>query len=131
MLFFVFIAILIVLLVVVYKMFDNDLIANICIALAVIAFIAVIVSFIIMGINHIGVDGYIARMNTRYDTLVYQYENDIYDNDNDLGKRELMEDIQSWNEDLASNRETQDDFWIGIYIPNIYDKFEYIQLGKD
>lgn len=131
MLFFVFIAILIVSLVVVDKMFDNDLIAGICAVLAVIAFIAVIVSFIIMGINHIGVDGYIARMNTRYDTLVYQYENDIYDNDNDLGKRELIVDIQKWNEDLSARRERQDDFWIGIYIPNIYDHFEYIQLGKE
>lgn len=131
MLFFVFIAILIVSLVVFDKMFDIDLIAGICAVLAVLAVIAVIVSLIIMGINHIGVDGYIARMNTRYDMLTYQYKNDVYDNDNDLGKRELIVDIQKWNEDLSARRERQDDFWIGIYIPNIYDQFEYIQLGKE
>lgn len=131
MLFFVFIAILIASLVIFDKMFDSDLIAGICGVLAVLAIIAVVASLIIMGINYIGVDGYIARMNTRYDTLVYQYENDIYDNDNDLGKRELMEDIQSWNEDLANRRVKQDDFWVGIYIPNIYDQFKLIQLEKD
>ena len=131
MLFFVFIAILVVSLVIFDKILDRYLIAGMCTSLAVLAFIAVTVSLIIMGVNYIGVDGYIARMNTRYDTLVYQYENDIYDNDNDIGKRELMEDIQSWNEDLASRREKQDDFWVGIYIPNIYDQFEFIQLESD
>ena len=90
--------------------------------------IGLLISIVVIACNFIGVDGYIARMNTRYETLVYQYENDIYDNDNDLGKRELMVDIQNWNEDLSSRRERQDDFWIGIYIPNIYDRFEYIEL---
>ena len=131
MLFFMFIAILVISLVIFYKTSDRYLIAGMCTSLAVLAFIAVTVSLIIMGVNYIGVDGYIARMNTRYDTLVYQYKNDIYDNDNDLGKRELMEDIQSWNEDLANRREKQDDFWVGIYIPNIYDQFEFIQLERN
>ena len=91
--------------------------------------VAMLVEIAVLSVSHIGVDGYVQRMNERYDMLVYQYDNDIYDNDNDLGKRELIEDIQDWNEDLASIKENQDNVWIGIFIPDIYDQFEFIELG--
>ena len=110
-----------------FVLFTYDL-ENLGIAISVIGIFGIIASVVVLAINYIGIDGYIARMNTRYETLVYQYENDIYDNDNDLGKRELMEDIQRWNEDLAANQKNQHDFWIGIYIPDIYDQFESIEL---
>ena len=110
-----------------FVLFTYDL-ENLGIAISAIGIFGIIASVVVLAINYIGIDGYIARMNTRYETLVYQYENDIYDNDNDLGKRELMVDIQNWNEDLSSRRERQRDFWIGIYIPNIYEQFEYIEL---
>lgn len=110
-----------------FVLFTFDL-ENLGITISVIGIFGIIASVVVLAINYIGIDGYIARMNTRYETLVYQYENDIYDNDNDLGKRELMVDIQNWNEDLSSRRERQRDFWIGIYIPNIYDQFEFIEL---
>lgn len=47
---------------------------------------------------------------------------------NRLGLCDLMVDIDDWNTDLAWYKEAQDDFWIGIFIPNIYDSFNYIEL---
>lgn len=96
--------------------------------IAIIGFIVAIIMLIVIIVENTNVDAYVAENQMRYEMLVYQYENDIYDNDNDLGKRELMEDIQEWNEDLAYRRKSQDDFWVGIFYPNVHDQFEFIEL---
>lgn len=68
---------------------------------------------------------------SNYESLTYQYENDFYNNDNDVGKYELVFQIEYWNTDLAYRKTIQRDFWLGIYYPNIYDQFEFIKLDKE
>ena len=96
--------------------------------IAFLSFLVSIIMLVVIIVDNTNVDAYVSENQMRYEMLVYQYENDIYDNDNDLGKRDLMEDIQEWNEDLAYYREAQDDFWVGIFHPNVYDQFEFIEL---
>lgn len=95
-----------------------------------VASIALIVMVILMSVNYIGADGFVAASKQRYESLTYQYENDFYENDNDLGKYELVSKIQEWNEDLARRKKYQNNFWIGVFIPDIYDQFQFIELGK-
>ena len=98
---------------------------------AVISGIVALIMSIFVFDACVGIDGYTKKLQAHYDSMMYQYENDIYDNDNDFGKRELMVEITSWNESLAYKQEVQDDFWIGIFYPNIYDQFEFIELKGD
>lgn len=93
-----------------------------------LSWVAGVVSVLVFAINYIGADANIESSIKRYESLTYQYENDIYDNDNDLGKKELMDDIQEWNEDLAFNKSIQNNFWVGILVPDIYDELEFIEL---
>lgn len=131
MLFWIFV-LMVVLGIVGMVVYDNTRVGEWCWSVSfagiVAGIIAVAVSLCIIAINYCGVDGEIAANQARYETLVYQYENNLYDNDNDLGKKELMNQIQEWNEDLARNQENQDNLWIGIYIPNVFDQFNFINL---
>lgn len=92
--------------------------------------IVVAVSVVFIGSNYLHANADVAKYQKRYESLVYQYENNFYDNDNDVGKYELVNQIEYWNSDLAYRKELQRDFWLGIYYPNIYDQFEFIELDK-
>lgn len=90
------------------------------IVLAVVVILAVVAN--------ISTDGFVESSKQRYNSLVYQLENNLYDNDNDLGKKELYDQIQDWNEDLAKGKALQNDFWLGAFYPNVYDQFDFIEL---
>ena len=106
---------------------SGEQVCNVGTIFEISGWLAILVSIIVFAVNYIGLDGYIEENKVRYESLTYQYENKLYDNDNDIGKKELMSEIQDWNEDLARHKARQDDFWIGIYIPDIYDQFEFIE----
>lgn len=106
----------------------------VAIASATISFFLWIAIVIMVGVavnKNIGIQGLIAANEQRYEALVYQLEYDLYDNDNDLGKKELYNEIRKWNEDLARGKAMQHDLWVGIFYPDIYDRFEFIELGGD
>ena len=98
---------------------------------AVIAIAGLVFSVIGFGVNYLGVNGYIEKCNKQYESLVFQVENNIYEDSfttNSL--RDLVEEVQKWNCELADKKINQYDPWIGIFIPDIYDQFEFISLDK-
>lgn len=128
MLFFIFIALFIIgILAAIFIDKWSDLhVAATCMLVAGIFLL--VISAIIFANNYIGVDASVAKWEKQYESLTYQLENNLYDNDNDIGKKELMNEIQDWNTDLAYRKEIQRNFWVGIYYPNVYDNLKFIPL---
>lgn len=128
MLFFIFIALFAIsVLAIIYtdEMSGGHLLATIAFALTLVA---LLISTIGLAVTYIGVDASVAKWETQYESLTYQLENNLYDNDNDIGKKELMDEIHEWNGNLAYCKKIQRNFWVGIYYPNVYDNFEFIPL---
>lgn len=109
--------------------YDTDWLKYTGWVIAVIAALAIVISGFVMIDAYGDVEAKIAENNKRYESLVYQLENNLYDNDNDLGKKELYNEIREWNEDLAYYQNIQDNFWFGIFYPNVFDQFEFIEYG--
>lgn len=108
--------------------YDTDWLTTTGVVIAVVAALAIVISGISMACSYSDAEAKIAKNHKRYESLVYQLENNLYDNDNDLGKKELYNEIQKWNEDLAYYQNIQDSFWLGIFYPNVFDQFEFIEL---
>ena len=77
-----------------------------------------------------GADAYLASMQEKRSALVYQLENDIYDNDNDLGKKELYSEITEYNCDVAEGKIKQNNIWVYNIHPNVYDELELIEFPE-
>ena len=117
-----------VLAIVFFDSLDFEWVSMLSTIIFVIAGIAFVVMLIVVIANNVGVEASIEANKQRYESLIYQAENNLYENDNDLGKKELVNQIQEWNEDLASGKALQDDFWVGIFYADIYDEFNFIPM---
>lgn len=117
-----------VLAIVFFDSWDFEWVSLLSAIISVIAGIAFVVMLIFVIVNNVGVEASIEANKQRYESLIYQAENNLYENDNDLGKKELVNQIQEWNEDLAIGKALQDDFWVGIFYADIYDEFDFIPM---
>ena len=106
-------------------------------AISAISLVFAITAFVLsMGLGGIsivaraGADAYLASMQEKRSTLVYQLENDIYDNDNDLGKKELYSEITEYNCDVAEGKIKQNNIWVYNIYPNVYDELELIEFPE-
>lgn len=78
---------------------------------------------------NIEIDSNVAAWKQKYNSMMYQLENDMYI-ENNVGLRDLINEVEYWNYDLARRKELANNFWVGIYYPDVYEQFEFIDLSE-
>lgn len=134
MLFYLVVAALIISIIVIAiknKISDDyyDIIVDVSEVISVVLGVVILFMTVAICIGNFGTDAKVAKYKERYDSLVYQYENEIYCDDNVV--YDLLADIREYNEDIAYYQEIQDDFWLGVFYPNVFDQFELIELDEE
>ena len=116
-----------------YKKFNDtwDVINFISLALAILFGAASAVLGVIAISASVGSESYLASMQEKRNALVYQLENDLYDNDNDLGKKELYSEIIEYNCDVAKGKIMQDNIWVYNLYSDVYDDLELIEFDEE
>ena len=116
-----------------FNKFSNfwDVTSFISIALSVLFFIISAVLGVIAISASVGSESYLASMQEKRNALVYQLENDLYDNDNDLGKKELYSEIAEYNCDVAKGKIMQDNIWVYNLYSDVYDDLELIEFDEE
>lgn len=109
--------------------FDSDELVNLIVGIfATLAAILALAFSLVAICTNINTAGRLAAEQARYESLVFQLENNFYDNENDIGKADLMAQIQAWNEDLALGKAADANIWIDILYPEIYEDLDFIEL---
>lgn len=99
-------------------------------ALTVIFGFLAALSVIMLVILYSAAPAAVEKDKMRYEMLTYQWENGFYENDNEVGKQRLVDQIREWNEDLAVGKRMQNDIWVGAFVPDVFDQYEFIPLDR-
>lgn len=132
MLFWLFI-ILFVVGIILYKVFEFEFLGDFGYVISIISGLAVIISlFIIIG-EYTTMDSYLEKTREQYKAITYKIESNACRDEFGLLNKEVIDEIQEWNKDVRFYQNIQDNFWLGIYYPNVFDEFEtidYESFGK-
>ena len=109
---------------------DNEVLRILATVMTVIFGFIVAIEAIVLVFSYADLDGYIAKNKTHYECLSVQYEAVKDDTQYTRAHYNLLKDIDEWNSDLARNQAAQHGLWVGPFIPDIYDQFDYITINQ-
>lgn len=89
--------------------------------ISIVGLLAIVVAGLIAIVVNFNANGTMARYKQKYESITYQIENSV-------GQKEVYEEVQEWNECIAEGKAMQDDYWFGVFYPDIYDEFELIEV---
>lgn len=100
---------------------------------AIVAIASAMMVFMMLGMmlkNYINANVEAAQLHERYNAIVYKIESDSCRDEFGLLNKEIINEIQKWNENIAYYQAKNDNFWIGIVYPDIYDQFQTIDYTE-
>ena len=80
--------------------------------------------------DYTSADATLQQNRERYNALTYKVESGSCRDEFGLLNKEIIDEIQEWNEDVVYKKEIQNNFWVGIFYPDIYDEFETIEYER-
>ena len=93
--------------------------------ITIILAIVILIIGMILGFTYIFAEATRAELLAEREVLQWEIDQNLYINDDDVvGHKELFNNIREWNKELAYNKRCERNFWIGIFVPNIYSDIE-------
>ena len=109
--------------IILYKVFEFELLGELVTAIS--GFAVLISLFIIIG-EYTTMDSYLEKTREQYKAITYKIKSEACRDEFGLLNKEVIDEIQGWNKDVRFYQNIEDKFWLGIYYPNVFDEFETI-----
>ena len=88
------------------------------------------IMLLVMLFNYIPAETQLEAIQERHDALVFKLEHEEIRDEFGLINNDILTSIRLWNEDVRKGKKLQDNFWIGIFIPDLYDEFDCIDYDE-
>ena len=108
---------------------DSEVITDIGIAGILIGFTASLIMIIFIIVNNCKSYSKLIELQERYTAINTKISTEIYTDKFDINDKDIVDEIYEYNKDVKYGKHYQKDFWIGIFVPNIYDELETIDYN--
>ena len=98
-------------------------------AFAIFFGITVIIMSLCLIANYSSVDAEIAENEERYEAITYKLESGACRDEFGLLSKEIIDEIQEWNEEVVYQQNMQDNFWVGIFYTDVFSRFKTIDYN--
>lgn len=98
--------------------------------ITVISTVVLAIMLSIICFNYVNIDAGIEKNKEIYNALEYKITSGACRDEFGLLSKEVIDEVQEWNEDVKYYQKAQYDFWVGIFYPNVFDQFETIDYEK-
>ena len=105
--------------------YDETILAVGWVTSIVSGIVALIMLGCIIGV-HTNIEAHLESDRETYSALVYKMECTTCRDEFGFLSKEVIDEVQMWNKDVRYHQAAQNDFWVGIFIPNVYDEFKTI-----
>lgn len=69
------------------------------------------------------------RLQETQSALIYKAKSQNIRDKFGITNKDYIDEVQKWNSDIKMYKALENDFWIGIFVPNIYSEFETIDYS--
>ena len=95
--------------------------------ISILSGLAVMVSLFLIIAEYASINPSLERAREQYKAITYKIESNACRDEFGLLNKEVIDEIQEWNKDVRFYQNIQNNFWLGIYYPNVFDEFETIE----
>lgn len=107
---------------------NNWFVGCLGVGITVVSTIAGLTMLCQMASRNIAIEADLAKYRERYKALVYEVEN--CRDEFGVSSIDIIKEVQEWNEEISYYQKIQDNFWVGILYPHVYDEFELIEYQE-
>lgn len=112
------------------SVYDSEALCVISGFLSVVGILGILLTIIIGVSTHVNVEGKAEALEYERAALVYQLDNCLYMNDNNVGSIELFEKISGFNSAIVTGRAASDNFMTNIYTSPKWWRVDPIDLSE-
>lgn len=98
-----------------------ETLCTVCIAISTVMLVFIV-------ILNCGTNGIVSSNREKHKALIYKTQTEACRDEFGIVNEDYIDEIQEWNQYIAKNKTMQRDFWFGVFVPNIFDEFQTIDL---